>query len=290
MKTKPIIISAMLLAMLCVLAPEQASAQRPRPHTYRHTKPYIIKGKSHRGKHKTEQRSQGNKKQSQCVTWKFRPAVYTRDTVAVMRTYHLKKSETRFIANLNSTAINHANQAFQFISLSYDPLTFSQNIWYNTILPILGVESSDICVEINNIYIYMADNCLCFDIVAPKDTLPQIIGMKLKNIQGIYDLIGVLQENGLSAKIKVNDYDPITSTPSELFALIHSNADMTLVYRQIDSTNSVSLEDARKTLLAPHTKPFSILALKMVYGEEWRDAYKRLDALFSNPVARHYCP
>lgn len=288
MKTKPIIISAMLLAMLCVLAPEQASAQRPRPHTYRHTKPYIIKGKSHRGKHKTEQRSQGNKKQSQCVTWKFRPAVYTRDTVAVMRTYHLKKSETRFIANPNLTVINYANHALQHTSLlssDYNLNPRSNAIWYNIILPILGVESSDICIELDGICISMVDDYLCFDFVAPKDTLPQIIGMKLKNIQGIYDLIGVLQENGLSARIKVNDYDPITSTPSELLSLVHGNADMTLVGRPLDSSNSVSLEDARKTLLAPHTQPFSILALKMVYGDEWRDAYKHLGVLFSNPVS-----
>lgn len=256
MKAKSIIITAMLLAMLCVLAPEQASAQRPRPHG----KSSVIKTMGHRSYHKPKKKQQGTKTQPQRVNWQVRPAVYTRDTLLVTTTHRLKKRGTGLRSNLNSTAINHANQAFQFYSSPYDPLTFSQTIWYNTILPILGVESSDICVEINDIYIYMADNCLCFDIVAPQDSLPQIIGMKLKNIRGIHELINVLQVYRLSTKIKVNDYAPITLTSPELLALVFGNTDI---------------------------NPWSILGLKMVYGDKWRDAYTRLDALFSsNPMAR----
>lgn len=283
MKTKPIIITAMLLAMLCVLAPEQASAQRSLPHA----KSYVTKAKGHRGYHKTKKKPQRVKTQPQRENGSIRPAVYTRDT-AVATTHRFEKHGTGFSANLNSTANNHANQAFQFTSLPYDLRPFSHTIWYNTILPILGVESSDICVEINGIYISMADNCLCFDFVAPQDSLPQIIGMKLKNIRGIHELINVLQVYGLSAKIKVNDYVPITLTSPELLALVFGNTDMiALVDRAPDSTNSVTLEDTRKTLFAPHTNPLSILALKMVYGDRWCDAYNRLDALFSNnPVAR----
>lgn len=280
MKTKTIIITA-LLAMFCVVFAPEASAQHSLPHRSH------VKVTKHRTKHTTKQPR--IKKQSRRVDWSIRPAAYTHDTV-VATTYHLENHRNGFRPKPVITAIN--TRALQLTSLlssseyNLNPRSNAIWLWYNSILPILGVESSDICVEIDDgVFLSIADtdNCLCFHLVLKTQDISkpsQIIG----NIQGIHSIIDVLQNNGMSAKIKINDNIPISLTPSDLLDLILGNAN------PLNSTNYALPEDTRKTLFAPHTKTFSMHALRLVYGEAWRDSYKRFDEFFASNGATKQTP